>query len=499
MNVFNMLMPTNTKDEKIIDSINNNVDEIQHPQKKKEEEELEINLNLNDYDYFELLSVFKVKLISNNEDLVRLYDVVKKIEESCIDNEGNISKQNKQIIIFYKKAFKIIEVINLIYDCNLDKYKDYYKIKNQYDTLKKIQNFYKIDTDQLIKQLANIRKIDENDRSTVTEDLSHNIKNNPLEKTTEIIRTFPNPVNKGSINYLERRTQSLTLNMNTTFRDKYYMSDPCDFLYLLPETIKNVVSLKLASIEIPNTWFLLNHRKLNNYFTIEFHTCCEVKHFKIVIPNGNYNHTSLEEYLNHYYFYLNTEFDAEEDGYWIQYLKFTIHPITFHSSFELLYDKMHADLKNDDNLSLTFRFSDETKPKHPIYNTLGWTLGFRLGSYIKIKEKIISEALFDGGGDRYIYFSLNDYQYNNNGNNIVVLSDGHLDEHILAKIPMIDGKLNLIIDENDNLLNKKRLYNGPVDISRFYIKIMDAFGQIIDLNKMDFSFSIELEILYEKF
>ena len=96
-------------------------------------------------------------------------------------------------------------------------------------------------------------------------------------------------------------------------------------------------------------------------------------------------------------------------------------------------------------------------------------------------------------------FLLNDYQYNNNGNNIVVLSDGHLDEHILAKIPMIDGKLSLIIDENDNLLNKKRLYNGPVDISRFYIKIMDAFGQIIDLNKMDFSFSIELEILYEKF
>ena len=64
----------------------------------------------------------------------------------------------------------------MIYECNLDKYKDYYKIKNQYDILKKIPNFYKIDTDQLIKQLANIRKIDENDRGTVTEDLSHNIK-----------------------------------------------------------------------------------------------------------------------------------------------------------------------------------------------------------------------------------------------------------------------------------------------------------------------------------
>ena len=33
----------------------------------------------------------KQKIISNNEQLVKLYDVVKKIEESCIDNQGNIS------------------------------------------------------------------------------------------------------------------------------------------------------------------------------------------------------------------------------------------------------------------------------------------------------------------------------------------------------------------------------------------------------------------------
>ena len=191
--------------------------------------------------------------------------------------------------------------------------------------------------------------------------------------------------------------------------------------------------------------------------------------------------------------------DAEEDGYWLKYLKFSIHPITFHSSFELLKDKMPDCLKDDEEFCLTFRFSDEKKPKHPLYNTLGWTLGFRLGNYIKVKCELISEALFDGGGDRYIYFSLNDYQYNNNGNNLVVLKESHLDEQILAKIPMIDGKLNLIIDENDNLLNKKRVYNGPIDLNRFYIKIMDAYGEIIDLNKMDFSFSLELEILYEKF
>ena len=498
-----MLMPQNTNDDKTLESYdldNDDLNKIQNPPKQKEEEELDINLNIDDYDYFDLLKVFQVKNISSKEELAKLYENVKQIEESCFDESGKITRQKKNIVVFYKKAFKIIEVINLIYDCNLDKYKDYYKIQKHYDNLKIIPKFHTLETTQLISQLAHIQSVDENNSNEMDpQNLSRNTQKQSTEIINNIVETYPNPVNKGTLNYLKRRTQSLTLNMNTTFRDKYYMTDPCDFLYILPETVKNVVSLKLASIEIPNTWFLLNHRKLNNYFTIEFHTSCEVKHFQIVIPNGNYNHKTLEDYLNQQYFHLNTEFDAEDDGYWIQYIKFTIHPITFHSSFDILTDKMHSKLKNDDQLSITFRFSDESKPKHPLYNTLGWTLGFRLGNYIQVKEKIISEALFDGGGDRYIFFSLNDYQYNSNGNNIVVLKDSHMDEHILAKIPMIDGKLNLIIDENDNLLNKKREYNGPIDLSRFYIKIMDAYGQIIDLNKMDFSFSIELELLYEKF
>lgn len=491
MNVFDLLMPVNTTREESIkeyDLDNDNL--IQNPPKKKEEEELDLNLNIDEYDYFELLKVFQIKNINKNEDLVHLREYVNKIEESCTDEKGRITKKKHKIIIFYKKALKIIEVINLIYDCNLDKYKDYYKIKSHYDDIKNIENFFEEDTKELIKKLAVVKEI-KNENEVITEKKE--------EKRQLPIETFPNPVNKGSLNYLERRTQSLSINMNTVFRDKYYMTDPCDFLYILPETIKNVVSLKLASIEIPNTWFLLNYKKLNNYFTIEIHSKCEIKHFKIVVPNGNYNHNTLEDYLNMQYFYLNNDYDAQEDGYWLKYLKFSIHPITFHSSFELLEDKMPDCLKDDEEFCLTFRFSDEKKPKHPLYNTLGWTLGFRLGNYIKVKCELISEALFDGGGDRYIYFSLNDYQYNNNGNNLVVLKESHLDQQILAKIPMIDGKLNLIIDENDNLLNKKRVYNGPIDLNRFYIKIMDAYGQIIDLNKMDFSFSLELEILYEKF
>jgi hypothetical protein len=64
---------------------------------------------------------------------------------------------------------------------------------------------------------------------------------------------------------------------------------------------------------------------------------------------------------------------------------------------------------------------------------------------------------------------------------------------------MLNGKLSLIINDNDNSLAKVRRYNGPVNLSRLEIKLLDHFGSLIDLNNMDYSITIELEILYENF
>ena len=64
---------------------------------------------------------------------------------------------------------------------------------------------------------------------------------------------------------------------------------------------------------------------------------------------------------------------------------------------------------------------------------------------------------------------------------------------------MVNGKLSLIIDDNTCPLTKTRKYNGPVNIRNLFIKILDQFGEIIDLNNMDYSLTLELEILYEGF
>jgi hypothetical protein len=74
-----------------------------------------------------------------------------------------------------------------------------------------------------------------------------------------------------------------------------------------------------------------------------------------------------------------------------------------------------------------------------------------------------------------------------------------LNEDILAKIPMKNGKLSLVINDNNNNLAKLRRYNGPINLSKIQIKLLDQFGSIIDLNNMDYSFTLELQLLYENF
>ena len=148
------------------------------------------------------------------------------------------------------------------------------------------------------------------------------------------------------------------------------------------------------------------------------------------------------------------------------------------------------------NLSFSIYFSEDVA--HNIMDTFGWKVGFRLGAYKNFYTSIVSEGMFDGLGDQYIYVSINDYQYNNNSLNMVCFDNSVMEENIIGKIPITNGKMSIIITESNTLV-KTRKYNGPVNIRNLHIKILNKFGEIIDLNHMDFSFTLEMEILYENF
>ena len=438
----------------------------------------------------------------NLKDILKLYKITGNIGDDDIINAKKTLLQLKTAKVepdIYSLFNKCHSVIQCVY-----KYRDYMKLTRPdymytskdddefVRSVKMVPEFEKYNNvldivHSIVKGTLQNSDIDEKIKERLSEnaDIIYNVKNphplnpNPLPKITN---TFENKIIPGNINSIRRNTQLSNLHINSCFRENYYKTNPCDYRYNIPP-MSNIVSMKLASIEVPNAWFLFSHIKKNNTFMIEttLDNKCSVHH--IIIPDGNYDKDTLSNYLNTKYFH------ASEHESPLQHIKFSIHPHTNKSRFEIMEN-------TPDNFVFSLHFAEGNDEN--ILETCGWILGFRLARYLKIDDAIFSEGLFDGGGDRYIYFAINDYQYNYNETNIVCFDKMTINEYIIAKIPLRNGKLSLIIDENDkNPLVKIRRYNGPVNISKLEIKLLDKFGDVIDFNHMDWSFTLELETLYE--
>jgi len=112
------------------------------------------------------------------------------------------------------------------------------------------------------------------------------------------------------------------------------------------------------------------------------------------------------------------------------------------------------------------------------------------------RASVLSEGLRFSSGARYGFISINDYKTNSKSEIQVVYNDSVLDDHIIARmnlIPITANTLSVRDSGMSKLLNKTRRYKVPVDIQKFTIKLYDEYGRIIDMNNMDWSFTLEFE------
>ena len=149
--------------------------------------------------------------------------------------------------------------------------------------------------------------------------------NRQLQRTNMLINSRSKPQHiknkkytKGIVNKLEKETQSISLHINSLFRDDYYNDSSSDFTYTLPINVENVLSARLTSVNLPNTWYLFEADKGNNVFYVEMYQVNSDTRqrnvdpsgipfgerfiHEIVIPDGNYTVQSLTNFLNKTYF-----------------------------------------------------------------------------------------------------------------------------------------------------------------------------------------------------
>jgi hypothetical protein len=247
-----------------------------------------VDLNIHHYNFNELMNIFKIDKYDKTIDY-----------KSQLDRKV-ISIQNKYpdvISSFYQKTKLILLSIFSLLDNNFIKKQD--EIENYVEKIKHIPNLERKKENEIINELLNLNDLYTDKESNNILDETNILETNHLNKpnlnlhggridpnldnknnTNLIYNTFPNDVTPGNLNSVKRITQLLNLNLNSCFRNNYYQTNPCDFLYLFPIEIKNVLSMRLASIEIPNAWYLFSKLKKNNFFEIdifEFETSLEYR------------------------------------------------------------------------------------------------------------------------------------------------------------------------------------------------------------------------------
>ena len=95
-------------------------------------------------------------------------------------------------------------------------------------------------------------------------------------------------------------------------------------------------------------------------------------------------------------------------------------------------------------------------------------------------------------------YTTNEILKNNLTKTIDYRSSGPTTNDVLALIPVnSQGIKNGFLYIQDKIRTNKRVFFGPVNIDRFTVKLINDKGQIVNLNVSDWSFTLNVEILYQ--
>jgi hypothetical protein len=120
---------------------------------------------------------------------------------------------------------------------------------------------------------------------------------------------------KDNLNPIKRETMSKMISIDSQFRDDPISSSPTNFTMNLSSSIENVISIKLYSIQIPYTWYMVNEGFGSNFFYIKGGSpgINNGNHdIQVAIDSGNYTQAELTAAVNKRFGELSLEYNYKD-------------------------------------------------------------------------------------------------------------------------------------------------------------------------------------------
>lgn len=364
-------------------------------------------------------------------------------------------------------------------------------------------------------------------RNTLTGDNGHFIINNPARdgiknydpSSKTGINLDDNGAPPGTMNPLKVNTIKRAVNIDTRFRPNYYSTKSSDLQINLPTKVERAVSMRLASIEIPMSFYAISSELGNNVFKVVWNWggVVDASSALITISDGNYDiGLSDKTKAARLESEINARLAATEAGVATAgklNLRFEVNPITGKSRF---YQDASATLvipfKIYFNTTSNGAILPLSENPQPFQMTLGWMLGYRAmnnlnglyssGTVNGFTNSILSEGICNVQGIRYIYVSIDDFVNSSNNYFTAAFASSVMAPNIITRINVAELAQDVTVfhyaqqEGYSTELDRSRNYFGPVDIQKMRVTLYDEYGRIVNLNHMDWSMELMFECIY---
>jgi hypothetical protein len=297
---------------------------------------------------------------------------------------------------------------------------------------------------------------------------------------------------------------------NTQYRDDYTRTVSTDCSFTLPQKMSNVISIDLSGIQFPNYAYTFNRITGTNRIYIE--ESVTGNKALVTIPDGNYNTINfpptLEKAINEQV--VGSYTPGGPNRFQVSISETTRSTTITNTTYDFIINLLiqtspesSSYFPCDGNQYAAKFKASLTDDKTGVLNgfkfyTLGWLMGYREDIYAGQKS-YTSESLFDNTFGDYVYFALDDYVGNKVSNTYGLLAASVIENNILAIIPITTPQFSSTFSNNSNFIYKKRIYTGPVNITKISIQLLNPVGTLIDLHQSDFTFFLQVTSIYDPY
>jgi hypothetical protein len=238
--------------------------------------------------------------------------------------------------------------------------------------------------------------------------------------------TFQVPVKQDSLNPNLKNTITRFVNLDSQFRQSAdgLDSTSTDYTLDLSDTLKNTLSIRLYSYQIPFTWYAIDSAYGNTCFWItDASTNYSVP---VYVSPGNYTPTAFTTTLNAAF---TTAGFVFVPGPPVQYNE-NNGKITL-SLFNGVFTNTTTTFIINDTTKITFydftgvlqcNTNCISKSNYYLNNTLGWLMGYRM-PYIDVDPSgNTAPAVLDLNGTKYLILVIDDYNQNHVNNSLVSIT-----------------------------------------------------------------------------